>query len=91
MRVAARDDPSVVRRRDARQGADLAGSPGAAQRESTIILDAIQKWLESEPLGAVLPKSDFAEALRYLRNHWEALNVYVRDGRIPIDNNSSNN
>jgi transposase len=57
-------------------------------RESTLILDAIRKWLESEPLGAVLPKSDFAEALRYLRNHWEALNGYVQDGRIPIDNNS---
>ena len=36
----------------------------------------------------VLPKSDFAEALRYIRNHWKELNVYVRDGRIPIDNNS---
>jgi transposase len=57
-------------------------------RESTIILDAIRQWLYSEPLGAVLPKSDFAEALRYLRNHWQALTVYVRDGRIPIDNNS---
>ncbi|HEY1654271.1 MAG TPA: transposase [Candidatus Tumulicola sp.] len=57
-------------------------------RESTIILDAIRQWLDSEPLGAVLPKSDFAEALRYLRNHWTALNVYVGDGRIPIDNNS---
>lgn len=57
-------------------------------RESTIILNAIRQWLDSEPLGAVLPKSDFAEALRYLRNHWTALNVYVGDGRIPIDNNS---
>ena len=57
-------------------------------RESTIILDAIRQWLYSEPLGAVLPKSDFAEAVRYLRNHWQALSVYVRDGRIPIDNNS---
>jgi transposase len=57
-------------------------------RESTIILAAIRQWLDSEPLGAVLPKSDFAEALRYLRNHWPALNVYVGDGRIPIDNNS---
>jgi len=56
-------------------------------RESTIILAAIRQWLDSEPLGAVLPKSDFAEALRYLRNHWPALNVYVGDGRIPIDNN----
>lgn len=57
-------------------------------RESTIVLSAIRQWLDSEPPGAVLPKSDFAEALRYLRNHWTALNVYVGDGRIPIDNNS---
>ena len=58
------------------------------QRESTLILASLQKWLESRPLQEVLPKSDFAEAVRYLRNHWEALNVFVRDGRIPIDNNS---
>lgn len=57
-------------------------------RESTLILESLQKWLESRPLAEVLPKSDFAEALRYLRNHWEALNVFVSDGRIPIDNNS---
>jgi transposase len=58
------------------------------QRESTIILESIRRWLDSEPLGAVLPKSDFAEALRYLRNHWPALTAYVSDGRIPIDNNA---
>jgi transposase len=57
-------------------------------RESTIILDSLQKWLQSRPLQEVLPKSDFAEAVRYLRNHWQALNVFVSDGRIPIDNNS---
>lgn len=56
--------------------------------ESTIILKGIRDWLDTAPLSQVLPKSDFAEALRYLRNHWEALNVFVRDGRIPIDNNS---
>lgn len=58
------------------------------QRESTIILQGIKGWLDTAPLSQVLPKSDFAEALRYLRNHWEALNVFVSDGRIPIDNNS---
>ena len=57
-------------------------------RESTIILQGIKDWLDTAPLSQVLPKSDFAEALRYIRNHWQALNVYVRDGRIPIDNNS---
>jgi len=58
------------------------------EREATVVLEAMWRWLESLPLQAVLPKSDFAEALRYIRNHWRELNVYVRDGRIPIDNNS---
>jgi hypothetical protein len=31
---------------------------------------------------------DFAEALRYLHNHWDALNVFAGDGRILIDNNT---
>ena len=57
------------------------------QRESTVVLDAIWRWLETAPLRDVLPKSDFADALRYIRNHWKELNVYVHDGRIPIDNN----
>jgi hypothetical protein len=56
------------------------------ERESTVVLDAMKRWLDTAPLEGVLPKSDFAEALRYIRNHWEALNVCVRDGRIPIDN-----
>jgi transposase len=58
------------------------------EREATVVLEAIWRWLDSRPLQDVLPKSDFAEALRYIRNHWKALNVYVGDGRIPIDNNS---
>jgi transposase len=58
------------------------------QRESTVVLDAIWRWLETRALQDVLPKSDFAEALRYIRNHWKALNVFAQDGRIPIDNNS---
>jgi len=57
-------------------------------RESTVVLESMRRWLDTLPLEQVLPKSDFAEALRYIRNHWEALNVYVHDGRIPIDNNS---
>lgn len=65
----------------------------AAQRqelrshESLPILRAIRKWIDSPIIAEVLPKSDFAEAIRYIRNHWAALNVYIEDGRIPIDNN----
>ena len=35
----------------------------------------------------MLPKSRFAEALAYLRNHWDAFQLYLQDGRLPIDNN----
>jgi transposase len=57
------------------------------ERESTVVLAAVKKWLDSPVVADVLPKSDFAAAIRYIRNHWDALNVYVHDGRIPIDNN----
>ena len=56
--------------------------------ESAAILASIGKWLASPVVAEVLPKSDFGEALRYIRNHWRALNAFVEDGRIPIDNNS---
>jgi len=57
-------------------------------RESKIILRAMGNWLDTAPIVQVLPKSDFADALRYICNHWEALNVYVTEGRLPIDNNA---
>jgi hypothetical protein len=57
------------------------------QRESTVVLAAIKKMLDSPALNDLLPKSDFAEAVQYIRNHWDALNAYVNDGRILVDNN----
>ena len=56
-------------------------------RESSVVLAGIKKWLDAPAMDRLLPKSDFAEAVRYIRNHWTALNVFVHDGRIPIDNN----
>jgi transposase len=72
------------------RGKDLSWQDRQAlrEREATVVLEAIRRWLDTIPLQDVLPKSDFAEALRYIRNHWKELNVYVRDGRVPIDNNS---
>jgi hypothetical protein len=35
----------------------------------------------------VLPASKLGGAFNYIRNHWEALNVFVNDGALPIDNN----
>ena len=57
------------------------------ERESRAVLGRIREYLDSAAFSRVLPKSVFAGALGYLRNHWDALNLYVTDGRMPIDNN----
>jgi transposase len=57
------------------------------QREATPVWQSLGQWLASDAAQAVLPKSKFAEALGYLRNHWDPLRVYLDDGRLPIDNN----
>ncbi len=59
------------------------------QRAAVPIWARMQHWLESEAVKGVLPKSPMGEALGYLRNQWSALQVYLTDGRIPIDNDHS--
>lgn len=54
-------------------------------KASRPVLERIRVALEGD--ARVLPKSVFAEGVSYLRNHWDALNVFVRDGGLPIDNN----
>ena len=71
------------------RGKSLAADERRALRErlSRPVLDRIRAYLDSEATSRVLPKGLFGEALNYLRNHWEALNVFLADGRMPIDNN----
>jgi len=37
--------------------------------------------------GSLLPASKPGQAKNYLRNHGDALTLYAKDGRLPIDNN----
>lgn len=69
------------------QGLDTAAKTLHRQTLAVPMLEVIWKYVDSLTDQIVLPKSDMAEALRYLRNHREALSVYSTDGRIPIDNN----
>jgi len=57
------------------------------QGEGATVWASLDEWLRGEAAARVLPKSKFAQALGYLRNHWEQLQTYLSDGRIPIDNN----
>lgn len=57
------------------------------QQESVPVMRRLRELLDSDLAKRVLPKSKFGEALGYLRNHWDAFQVYLQDGRVPIDNN----
>jgi transposase len=57
------------------------------QTEAKPLWDALGEWLQGEAAHNVLPKSKFGQALGYLRNHWDALQLYLTDGRMPADNN----
>lgn len=62
------------------------------QREAKPIWDALEAWLEAvehRTTNVILPKSDFAKALQYVRNHFVELKRYLDDGRLPIDNNET--
>lgn len=37
----------------------------------------------------MLPKSRMGEAIRYLKNQWGPLTVFLGDGRVPFDNNET--
>jgi len=59
------------------------------RQESVPVMARLWAVLDSEPARRVLPKSSFGEALNYLRNHGPAFQVFLRDGRVPIDNNDA--
>ena len=57
------------------------------KQESRDVLDRLKDVLDGPLAKNVLPAGNLGKAFNYLRNHWDALNVYVTDGRLPIDNN----
>jgi transposase len=69
---------------------DLDAHARAALRQQTAtpLLDALKAWLDREQDQAV-PKTPIADAIHYALNQWVALNVYVQDGDLAIDNNTA--
>jgi transposase len=68
---------------------DIAARLELRQREAVPIWNRMGRWLESDAAKRALPRSAIGEALSYLRNQWSALQVYLSDARIPIDNDQS--
>ena len=60
------------------------------QAESAPLALSLGAWLEQLRVQA-LPKSPLGQAVGYALNQWQALNVYLTDGDLRIDNNAAEN
>jgi len=58
------------------------------EQDASPVLAEIKKLLDDAELKAA-PQSPLAKAIFYTLSHWEALTVYLQDGRLEIDNNKS--
>jgi len=58
------------------------------QTKSKPILTKFKSWLDKTSLK-VLSSSTIGKAINYTLNHWVSLNVYITDGNLDIDNNST--
>lgn len=68
--------------------ADDAARHALRQQRTVPVLARIKAWLDAER-DIVLPHSPMAAAIGYALNQWAALNVYVTQGFLNIDNNAS--
>lgn len=58
------------------------------QEKAAPLLEQIRQWLDTESTQ-VLPKSPMGEAIQYALNQWDALERYIEDGDLAIDNNTA--
>jgi len=78
------DGPGAVeRRREREEQRRVARQAGARP-----VLEELGRWLDKERAGA-LPKSPLGQAITYARNNWQALNRYLEQWFLGIDNNLS--
>jgi transposase len=71
---------------------EMAADARRAHRQTAAVPLLAKIAAERDQLAAtVLPKSPLGEAVRYLTNQWDALQRFVDDGRMAIDNNRAEN
>ena len=60
------------------------------QKYSKPFFDKIRSWLD-EQKDEHVPDSLLAKAINYANNQWDKLNILFSDGKIDVDNNSTEN
>lgn len=71
------------------RGLEAAELLSLRQSEATGVWQRIRDVLDGEQVAKLLPKEPLSQAVGYLNNHWDALQLYVSDVRVPIDNNDT--
>ena len=56
------------------------------QTHAPPVLQAFKSWLDDHQ-NRVLPQSLLGKAILYTLNHWQALQTYLQEGHLEIDNN----
>ena len=62
----------------------------ARQARSAPLVEAFGIWLDQQR-ARVSPKSRLGEKLAYIANHWDGLQIFLRDGRVEMDSNPVEN
>jgi transposase len=57
------------------------------QERTRPLVEALQPWLR-EKLSLISQKTKLAEAIRYALSRWPGLCLFLKDGRVEIDNNA---
>ena len=70
----------------ATKDADAASRQQLRVEHAAPVLADLKQWLDDQEF---LPKSLIGKAATYTRNQWEALNRYLEDGDLSIDNNAA--
>jgi transposase len=78
----------AIEREAKEAGIDEAALLTLCQARSMSVLEKINAWLDAEG-EVVLPRSPMGLAIQYAQKQWQALNVYVTQGFLVIDNNTS--
>jgi transposase len=51
------------------------------------VMKALKVWIDDQLESKAEPNGGLGNALKYLKRHWKALTVFLKDGKAPLDNN----
>jgi transposase len=72
-------------------GADAAVRRRVRQNRSRPLISLLGKTFKRLIATRIRPKSGFGQALQYALGQWPAMQTYLEDGRVEIDNNATEN